>query len=223
MAPPVTGEDLILVVDTCADRASLALFRGSALLEERELADRAASAALLGAIRSMLAEHRVTLHALSGVGVVNGPGSFTGVRVGLALAKGLCEAASVPLAAVSRLLVLVEAAGLTHGLALLNAGRGQVFARSVEGAESREWLAEMGEIEARLAGCEVAVVSSELGATLESLGASARCVALSARHAIHAVRQCLAAGGSDLGTADANYVRNEDMIYAKAAGAETGA
>ena len=46
----------------------------------------------------LLKEKGWALADLDGIGVVAGPGSFTGVRVGLAAAKGLCEAANLPLA-----------------------------------------------------------------------------------------------------------------------------
>lgn len=206
----------LLVLDTCGERASIALFSGDGeLLGEVQLAERAASAALLGAIRSLLMSHGTTPRGLGGLGVVAGPGSFTGVRVGLAVAKGICEAVGVPLAAVSRLAVLAEAAGLREGYALLGAGRDQVYARRCGGGEQAEWMAPLDGLREILEGKSVATTGSELAASVSALAAEVRVVELSARHAVAAVRRCLADGGSDPGTTDANYVRNEDAIYAK--------
>ncbi len=204
----------ILVLDSCGERASMALFRGAELCGERVLAKRTASTALLGAVRMMLAADSMPLGSLDGIGVVSGPGSFTGVRVGLALVKGLCEASGKPVAAVSRLAVLAHAARLDSGLALLSAGRNDVYVREISsGRGAREFMAGFPSIETMLAGATVAVTTSELG---ERAGRCAKGVALveiAARHAIGLVHERFAMGGDDLGSLDANYVRNEEGIY----------
>ena len=74
------------------------------------------------------------LGELAAIAVVSGPGSFTGVRVGVSAAKGLSEAGGVPLIAVSRLALLAAAsgtAGLVH--AVLDAGRGEFYYGAYEG------------------------------------------------------------------------------------------
>ncbi len=224
----LSSEACLLVLDTCGERASLALFRGEQLLEEQVLAERVASAAILGVLRSSLDRNALKLRDLEAVGVVSGPGSFTGVRIGLALAKGFCESMNIPLAAVSRLAVLAEAAGLEYralerGFALLGAGRDQVYAREVHPeAASEEVLANLMALEPMLAEADVAVVSSELATRLTGHAREVRLVDLSARHAIRAVRCSLNAGGSDLAHVDANYVRNEEAIYSQTGYARAG-
>ena len=89
---------------------------GERVLAKAEFPLRSASAVLTGELRRMLASTGIALRDLGGIGVVSGPGSFTGVRTGLAMAKGLCEVAGVPLASVSRLEVLAEAADLARGV-----------------------------------------------------------------------------------------------------------
>lgn len=208
----IEADALILALDTCGERASLALFRGSQLVEEVELAERTASATVIGALRSLLARWEARTEDLSGIGVVSGPGSFTGVRVGLAVAKGLCEATGVALAAVSRLEVLASAARLTEGWALLAAGRGQVYARSVGAGGGRESLTTIDQLAPELQRKQIAVDSEDLAAILRELSAVRR-IRLSARHAFGPVMRCLCDGGSDLALVDANYVRNEEAIY----------
>ena len=66
---------------------------------------------------------------IDGIAVVDGPGSFTGLRVGLSTVKALCEVLGKPLAAVS----MLEALAVTYGeegqqiTAVLDAGRGELY------------------------------------------------------------------------------------------------
>ena len=72
---------------------------------------------------------KLTLNQLDAIAVVHGPGSFTGVRVGLSAAKGLCHALNLPLVAISRLAVLASLCPKPNGCvhALLDAGRGEFY------------------------------------------------------------------------------------------------
>ena len=202
---------VVLLLDTCGERASLAVAREGRVELERVLAERTASGALLGALRERLGEAGVGIAQLEGIGVVNGPGSFTGVRVGLAMAKGLCESTGVRLAAVSRLAVLAEASGVRDALAVLWAGREQVYVRQGDGLERLVGAAELGR---KYGECDVAYAE---GAVLPWLtgGLRARRVELRAGLSLGLVRRCLAEGGSDLARVDANYVRDEGAIYAR--------
>lgn len=235
MAPLLAHDGYLLVLDSCGERASVALFLRDTLVAEKVLEERAASTVLLRAVREILEVAKIGLGQLGGVGVVSGPGSFTGVRVGVAMAKGLCEAARLPVAAVSRLAVLGQAAGLGDGFALLDAGRGQVYvARFDKGEPGREFIAELSiaelcvaercvaelvEIESQWHGAEVAVTTPRLAQQMAGITGDVRVLELSARHALGALQACFAAGGSDLATLDGNYVRAESAIYgAKAKG-----
>ena len=78
---------------------------------------------------------------------VNGPGSFTGVRVGLSAVKGLAEPAQIPVVAISRLLVLSRKSGVPSSA--LDAHRGEVYLRLEElGQKPRELLAGKQELAA---------------------------------------------------------------------------
>ncbi len=222
------AEGWILVLDTCASYASVALFQESALREERILDERNASSALLRVVREVLAAQGIGIQDLAGMGVVRGPGSFTGVRIGLALAKGLCEAAAIPLAGVSRLEVLADAASLSSGFALLEAGRDQIYLRAIHsGTGAQEWLSSLAESRSVLQGAVVAIVCTAPGTRLHTdaalAGAELRAVDLTAKDAIGPVLRNLARGETPLAELDANYVRNEDTIYARQSAARQDA
>lgn len=201
-------EARVLVIDTCGASGSFALAQGAEVMAESSLPGRAASAQLLAQVRSMLEGAGWEAAELDAVGVVSGPGSFTGVRVGLSAAKGLCEALGVPMGAVSRLEVLEETAGVADAVAVLDAGRGEAYVRD----SGREVLVKVEELAEQFRGREIVVAEEALAAKLSPL--RVRVVELSAASAVGAVRRCLAEGGTDVALADANYVRGESQIYA---------
>lgn len=95
---------LLLAFDTSTPLGSVAVSAGTAILARRSLRKQGAhSSDLVPAIHGVLEEGRVGLDELSGVVVGAGPGSFTGVRVAAATAKGLAGALDIPLWAVSSL------------------------------------------------------------------------------------------------------------------------
>ncbi len=125
---------LILALDTTTRSGSLAIVRDGRLLDLVE-GDPARTHAtrLPGAILDSLARHHLTLADLELYGVAAGPGSFTGLRIGLATVQGLAFAHGRPVVGVSALEALVEAAGKPDaagaGLraAWMDAQRGEVY------------------------------------------------------------------------------------------------
>ena len=208
--------ETLLLVDTCGERGSVALVHDGQLQAEVLLPERAASAGLLGAVRQVLSQGGIGLDDLTGIGVVHGPGSFTGLRVGLAVCKGLAEAIGLPFATVSRLRVLAHAAEVQDGFAILRAGRDQVFVLRVrQGMGEQEQLLELGAFLTAAAGQHVAFAEESLGPSLEQANARVRQVVLSAKDALRDTVDCLAQGGTNLASADVNYVRDEESIYAR--------
>jgi len=125
----------LLLIDACGAAATLALADSArGVFAESTLAERSAAAALLPAVRTLLAEAQVVLSDLDAIAVVTGPGSFTGVRIGVSAAKGLSEGAGVPLIAISRLAVLAALSNKEHMHAVLDAGRGEFYLGTYEGA-----------------------------------------------------------------------------------------
>jgi tRNA threonylcarbamoyladenosine biosynthesis protein TsaB len=125
----------------------LSILGGIKILGQIEMEGRSYSATLVAAVRDLLAQAGARVADLGCIVAVNGPGSFTGVRVGLSAAKGLAEPAQIPVVAVSRLEVLAAAAGVASSA--LDAHRHEVFLR-LGGVrlEGRELLAGAHELAA---------------------------------------------------------------------------
>jgi len=122
---------MLLAIETATERASVALGTSGADAAHRELAGaRRHAAALLPLIQELLGEAGVTLDAVTGLALADGPGSFTGLRVGAAVAKALVQARGLPLWTAPSL--LVRAGGVAGPdqtvLALADALRGDVYA-----------------------------------------------------------------------------------------------
>ncbi len=98
---------LILAFDTATSTATAALVRDGVALGERAVPSRG----LMAAIDELLDDAGVVPGDLDGVACGVGPGSFTGVRIGLAHARGLALALDVPVAGVSTLAALAAGAG----------------------------------------------------------------------------------------------------------------
>jgi tRNA threonylcarbamoyladenosine biosynthesis protein TsaB len=129
---------LVLAVDTSGKYGSIALARcgpgeGCETIEVVALEGGTFSAQLVPQIAALLVKHGFGKQAIGGFAVASGPGSFTGLRVGLAAIKGLAEIMGKPIATVS----LLEAAAVSSGaagnlLAALDAGRGEIYVGEYE-------------------------------------------------------------------------------------------
>jgi tRNA threonylcarbamoyladenosine biosynthesis protein TsaB len=123
---------MLLAIDTSTETAGLALLRldGTVQSELVWQAGRNHTAEMHPAMRDLLRRARLTVRDLAGIIVARGPGSFTGIRVGVSTAKGLALGLGVPIVGVETL----EAAAypfLWSGMpvwAVVDAGRGQVAA-----------------------------------------------------------------------------------------------
>ena len=128
---------LILSIDTSGRNGSLALARGEGhsfeLLELVPLEGGQYSAALIPALAGALECHRLTKDDIEAFCVASGPGSFTGLRVGLATVKGLAEIVQRPIAAVSVLEALASSADHPgRVITALDAGRREVYSGEYE-------------------------------------------------------------------------------------------
>ncbi len=120
---------IVLALDTALAATSVAVLDGEKVLATRsEPMERGHQERLAGIVRDTMDEAKIDFEALDRIGVTVGPGSFTGLRVGLAFAKGLALALDIPCIGVGTLEALaasVRAVGPV--VAAIDARRGQVY------------------------------------------------------------------------------------------------
>ncbi len=132
---------LLLAIDTSGRQGSVALARAEdddspddiEIIEIMPLVGGTFSAQLIPQISTLISSNGYTRDAVGGLAVVSGPGSFTGLRVGLAAVKALGEILAKPIAPVSMLEVCAVASGVKGKvMAALDAGRGEVYVGEYE-------------------------------------------------------------------------------------------
>jgi tRNA threonylcarbamoyladenosine biosynthesis protein TsaB len=216
----VTQPIFLLGIDTCGPAGSVALGRlcesgaGVETLGEIELAGRSYSSTLIGTVDRLLEGAGLRLADVGCLVAVNGPGSFTGVRVGLSAVKGMAETEGMRVVAVSRLEVLAEKAGVAS--AALDAHRAEVFLRlarpSGEPVELLSGAAELAAISP--APAEAAVCDDAAAALLQAAWPTAQLARVEPPTASDALRlgapRVLAGDFVDPMFLDGDYLRRSD-------------
>jgi len=221
---------ILLVTDTSGRNGTVALACAAGpdssdfkLLETASLSGGAFSAQLVPQIAILLANNGFTKNDIDGFIVVSGPGSFTGLRVGLAAIKALAEILQKPIVAVS----LLEALALSSGAqgkvtSTLDAGRGDVYVG--------EYLldGESAQVAAETLFARDAFLKSADQRTLVTADQSLAELARSAGHSVSTVDPVTVEAIARLGwrklqagqvilpeQLEANYVRRDSEIFAK--------
>lgn len=215
-----------MLMDTCGAESSVALADTSLpheLVAGEALPGRSASERLLPVVKQMLGAAGWRLSDVTAIVVVHGPGSFTGVRVGLSAAKGLSEAAGVGLIAVSRLAVLASAVRREDGevCAVLDAGRSEFYCGVYAGRRCvREALLTAGEVAAAAErAVAVVVCEAKVAEALVEMKPVVVREPLAADALPFAVERLAAGAFDDVASLDANYLRRTDAeIFAKPVG-----
>ena len=131
---------MLLGIDTATHFAGLALYdQGQVWAEEIWYSAMTHTVELMPRVQRMLNTYRVTVEALTGIGVSLGPGSFTGLRIGLAAAKGMALPYHLPLIGISALDVLAYPfQGIGQPVwAIIQAGRGRAGVACYDHAEEK--------------------------------------------------------------------------------------
>jgi tRNA threonylcarbamoyladenosine biosynthesis protein TsaB len=205
---------LILAVDTTNESGSLALLRDDEVIEEMPLhAPKGFAQVLYGHLAELLARHGLKPGNIDCFAAATGPGSFTGVRVGLACVKGLAEAVGRPAVGISNLRAIASFGAAPLRAAVLDAHRGEVYG-AVYDAASRvvtpEVVAPFDRWIEMLPG-DVEFVAWGLTPVLEGTRFAGAAVRMAPGALAGAIgRLASAEEARDPAALDANYVRRSD-------------
>jgi tRNA threonylcarbamoyladenosine biosynthesis protein TsaB len=211
---------LLLGIDTSGSEGSLAIGRmdaegGVTLMQQILLTGRHYADDVVPQLKVLFAQAGVTLQDFSAIVVVNGPGSFTGLRAGIASAKALAEVGNLPVLAISRLTLLARA-GLPSpehnvSISVLDAGRGEYYMRLPSGNESVASHAELTEAAGStpVRACEEKVKVQLADMNVEFIPPPVAFDAI-----LLAAPRILTGSFDDVATLDANYVRRPYANFA---------
>jgi tRNA threonylcarbamoyladenosine biosynthesis protein TsaB len=214
----MSDQEILLGIDTCGATGSIALGRvvdaHVVVLGQTELAGGEFASRIVGVIADLLDGVGIQVAELAGIIVVIGPGTFTGIRIGLSTAKALAEACGIPVVTVSRLALLAHEAGTP--CAALDAHRGQVFLGIyAAGSPMGEMLVTAGEFSAlgRLPG-PVAFCEEGTAHLMDTVATDVEMVRTATPPAFAAIRFALerwrAGDFADVATIDGYYLRGAD-------------
>jgi tRNA threonylcarbamoyladenosine biosynthesis protein TsaB len=202
---------LTLAMDTAAEIGSIALVDARGVIADTRLeASGGFGQVLFREVEALLARANVRLPDIELYAAASGPGSFTGVRIGLAAIKGLAEVAGKPAVGISNLEALAQFGSAALRAPIIDARRGEVFAALI-GCDGEEvipasvlrfadFIAQVGNrtVEFIAAGFDPGVAfipaPQELAATIARL----------------AMMRCVSGAICDPATIEANYVRRSD-------------
>jgi tRNA threonylcarbamoyladenosine biosynthesis protein TsaB len=122
----------IIIIDTALENATVSIANGNQVLAVANNTQPNSHAGFVHtAIQQLLQQQQISLQEIKAIAVVNGPGSYTGIRVGVASAKGLCFALQIPLITISSLHALAVAAAnvqkASFYIPIIDARRMEVF------------------------------------------------------------------------------------------------
>ena len=219
---------LLLAADTSGKHGNIALARcgpgdSCDVIEVVPLEGGAFSAQLVPQVAALLAKHGFNKRDIAAFTVVTGPGSFTGLRIGLAAVKALAEVLAKPIAAVSMLeAIAVSARSPGRKIAVLDAGRGEVYAGeyelNVSGAHRvSERLLTHSELVESAAGAVVVTTDPVLGDVVREAGLQGQEVELPRSDAIARLGWEKIAAGETVSpeNLEANYIRRSTEIFSK--------
>lgn len=139
----------ILAIDTATEACSVALLNQDTIAAHFELCAREHTQRILPMVQQILQQENITLQDVDALAFGRGPGSFTGVRIGIGIAQGLALGAELPMIGVSTLKTMAQSASRLHGatrvLAAIDARMGEVYWAEYQRDGAGEWQGEATE------------------------------------------------------------------------------
>lgn len=136
----------ILAVDTATEACSVALWCEGDIISRFAISPREHTQKILPMVEEVLAEAGMGLNQLDALAFGRGPGSFTGVRIGVGIAQGLALGANLPMIGVSSLMTLAEGAfrtaGHEHVLVAIDARMSEIYCAQYQRISEGLWLGE---------------------------------------------------------------------------------
>ena len=136
----------ILAIDTATEACSVALWNDGTTFAHFEECPREHTQRILPLVKTILTEGNTSLTDLDALAYGRGPGSFTGVRIGIGIAQGLALGAGLPMIGVSTLATMAQGAwrmtGATRVLAAIDARMGEVYWAEYTRDENGVWHGE---------------------------------------------------------------------------------
>ncbi len=170
----------LLAIDTALEACAVGIVGGTHDVLKSEVIGRGHAERLMGMIAAAMEEAGLTYGDLDRIAVTVGPGSFTGLRVGIAAARGLALVTGAPAVGIGTLAIHAETARHEIGdipvLAVLAAGRGEIYGQSfaADGTPQGPPEAARAEIFARRIAANTLIAGSGAAAIAEILGQEAR-------------------------------------------------
>jgi len=214
--------ELILAVDTTHEFGSLALLEGTEVVEEVLLhAPEGFGQVLFGRLAELLDRRGRAIQEIDCFAAASGPGSFTGVRIGLACVKGLAEATGKLVAAVSNLEALATFGTGSLRAVVMDARRGEVYGAVYNQRGEAilpetvmpftAWLRSLPEGEIEFVSTDFSPFAAALAGTrFERAGIATAPRALASAVGRIACLRLRAGRAADPAAIDANYVRRSD-------------
>ena len=136
----------ILAIDTATESCSVAVWNEGVVASRFEISPREHTQKILPMVKSALQEAGLTLQDLDTLAFGQGPGSFTGVRIGIGVAQGIALGAELPMIGISSLATMAEGVFRTTGikqvLVAIDARMGEVYCAQYHRNDEGKWLGE---------------------------------------------------------------------------------
>lgn len=216
---------LILAIDSAYKNGSVTLARAAngefAVLETAMVDGGTFSAQLVPQIATLLARHNFKKTDIDVLAAATGPGSFTGLRIGLAAVKGLAEALKKPIVGVSMLEAIAKTGTASAKVfAILDAGRGEVYVGEYGAEKASEYLCSREELISRVRKNGVRQVRTSdvpLGEFLKSHSVKPDVIPYPGSEAVARLgwEKFVAGQSITVDELEANYVRRDESLFAR--------